>query len=120
MIVTNAGDHLYMVINAGHEDKDLVHMAAELKKFVASGKDCSIETLPDNGILALQGPKAAAVLQTLTSADVSQMGFMSSRKMTVNGVECFVARSGYTGEDGFELSVPPAADGAEHPAVALW
>uniref|UniRef100_A0A7S3RU49 Aminomethyltransferase n=2 Tax=Choreotrichia TaxID=141411 RepID=A0A7S3RU49_9SPIT len=119
MIVTNAGDHLYMVINAGHEDKDLPHMEEHLKKFVASGKDCSIESLPKNGILALQGPKAASVLQSLTKADVSQMAFMSAQKMDVCGIECFVARSGYTGEDGFEIAVPPGS-GPNHQVTTIW
>ena len=64
-IVTNAGDHLYMVINAGHEDKDLPHLAAHLADFVQSGKDASMETLPRNGLVAVQGPKAAEVLQRL-------------------------------------------------------
>ena len=64
-IVTNAGDHLYMVINAGHEDKDLPHLAAHLADFVQSGKDASMETLPNNGLVAVQGPKAAEVLQRL-------------------------------------------------------
>lgn len=54
-----------MVINAGHEDKDIPHMKAHLADFVAKGGDASLEMLPDNGILALQGPKAAAVLQSL-------------------------------------------------------
>lgn len=82
-------------------------------------QDCSIETLPHNGILALQGPKAAAVLQSLTSADIPSMSFMSARTMDVCGVECFVARSGYTGEDGFEIAVPPGKAGA-HPVTAIW
>lgn len=60
-IVTNAGDHLYMVINAGHEDKDLPHMASHLDAFVRSGKDASMETLAKNGLVAVQGPKAAEV-----------------------------------------------------------
>jgi len=118
-IVTNAGDHLYMVINAGHEDKDLPHMEAHLKSFVAKGGDASIETLPTQGILALQGPKAAAVLQSMTTTDLSKMAFMSAAPMSIDGMECFVARSGYTGEDGFEIAVP-AGNGPTHQAVTLW
>ncbi|KAL3915292.1 MAG: hypothetical protein SGPRY_007286, partial [Prymnesium sp.] len=53
-IVTNAGDHLYMVINAGHEEKDLPHIKKYMTEFVAAGGDVAMETLPDNGILALQ------------------------------------------------------------------
>ena len=92
-IVTNAGDHLYMVINAGHEDKDLPHMQKYLDEFKAAGGDAAFETLADNGILALQGPKAAEVLQRYTSDDLSKMAFMSAKPMTVNGQDIFVARS---------------------------
>ena len=60
-IITNAGDHLYMVINAGHEEIDLPHIKKHMDAFVAKGGDVSFETLATNGILALQGPKAAAV-----------------------------------------------------------
>jgi len=62
---TPIGDHLYMVINAGHEDKDIPHMKEHLADFVGKGGDASLEMLPQNGILALQGPKAACVLQSL-------------------------------------------------------
>ena len=75
-IVTNAGDHLYMVINAGHEEIDLPHIKKHMDAFVKAGGDVSLETLTDNGILALQGPKAAEVLQGLVSEDLSQMSFM--------------------------------------------
>ena len=120
-IVTNAGDHLYMVINAGHEEIDLPHIKKYMDEFVAAGGDVSFETLPNNGILALQGPKAAGVLQKLVSEDLSQMGFMYSKSMSVGGIDgCFVARSGYTGEDGFEIAVPPGSAGGTHPVVTLW
>lgn len=118
-IITNAGDHLYMVINAGHEDKDLPHMQKHLDAFKAAGGDAAFETLADNGILALQGPKAAEVLQRYTSDDLSKMAFMSAKPMTVNGQDIFVARSGYTGEDGFELAVPKGS-GAKHGVVTMW
>jgi len=77
-----------------------------------------METRPENAIFALQGPKAAAVLQSMTDTDLSRMGFMDSATVTVDGVDCFVARSGYTGEDGFEIAVP-AGSGA-HNAISLW
>ena len=119
-IVTNAGDHLYMVINAGHEEIDLPHIKKHMDAFVKAGGDVSLETLTDNGILALQGPKAAEVLQGLVSEDLSQMSFMYAKPMEVAGVgECFVARSGYTGEDGFEIAVPKG-DGPKHNVVTLW
>jgi aminomethyltransferase len=119
-IVTNAGDHLYMVINAGHEEIDLPHIKKHMDDFVRAGGDVSFETLANNGILALQGPKAAAVLQKLVSDDLSQMGFMYAKSMSVAGIpDCFVARSGYTGEDGFEIAVPKGS-GAAHGVVTLW
>merc|ERR1719421_1695859 len=91
-IVTNAGDHLYMVINAGHETIDIPHIKKHMDEFVRAGGDVSFETLADNGILALQGPKAAEVLQGLVSDDLSKMSFMYAKTMTVAGIEgCFVA-----------------------------
>merc|ERR1719238_2056163 len=75
-IITNAGDHLYMVINAGHETIDLPHIKKHMDEFVKAGGDVSFETLADNGILALQGPKAAGVLQKLVAEDLNQMSFM--------------------------------------------
>jgi len=118
-IVTNADDHLYMVINAGHEEKDLPHIQKYMDEFVAAGGDVSMETLAENGILALQGPKAAEVLQRHVTDDLKQMAFMSAKPMTVAGMECFVSRSGYTGEDGFEIAVPKGS-GAAHQVVTLW
>ena len=94
-IVTNAGDHLYMVINAGHEEIDLPHIKKYMDEFVAAGGDVSFETLSENGILALQGPKAAEVLQRHVSVDLSQVVFGQALSMTVAGLEdCYVARSG--------------------------
>jgi len=104
-IITNAGDHLFMVINAGHEEKDVPHMRAVLDDFKG---DAAIEIQEGKGILALQGPKACAVLSRFTNTDWDSFGFMCGKNLTVNGVECFVTRSGYTGEDGFEISVAGA------------
>lgn len=99
LIVTNAGDHLYMVINAGHEDKDLPHM----KKYVEHYPGARIEALEGRGILALQGPSSAAALEALCDVDMPKWQFMTGRNIKVAGIDCFVTRSGYTGEDGFEL-----------------
>ena len=116
-IVTNApgGDYLYLVINAGHEEKDLPHLHAHTK-----GLDVEIEPVYGQGMLALQGPKAAEVLGRLIddpSFDLEGFSFMTAKEISVKGVPCFVTRSGYTGEDGFELSIP--GDRAEHVARAM-
>jgi len=119
-IVTNAGDHLYMVINAGHEELDLPHIKKYMDEFVRAGGDVSLEVLADNGILALQGPKAVSVLQKLVSDDLKGLTFGMARTMSVAGIpECYVARSGYTGEDGFEIAVPKGT-GSVHGVVQLW
>ena len=77
---------------------------------------CIIESLPDRALIALQGPKAEAVLAKLVRR-VAAMKFMDAGPRKVAGVDCFVSRSGYTGEDGFEISVP--ADRAEALARTL-
>ncbi|KAG8469409.1 hypothetical protein KFE25_005864 [Diacronema lutheri] len=103
-IVTNRGDDLYTVINAGHEDKDLPHFEKHIKAFHGAGKDIHMEALTGNALLALQGPKAVDVMKKLSSHSFDSMKFMQGAHMTVAGVQCFVTRSGYTGEDGFELA----------------
>jgi aminomethyltransferase len=114
-IITNAGDHLFLVINAGHEEKDLPHMRSVLE---SSGLDADFAPQEGKGILALQGPKAVDVMARLTDGvNFQEFKFMTGRNMAVNGVDCFVTRSGYTGEDGFELSC--AGGDAEALAEAL-
>lgn len=101
-IVTNAGDYIYMVINAGHEDKDIPHIEAQMEEFDG---EVNLETV-SCGLLALQGPSAVTVLSRLAEEDISKMPFMSAKSVTVAGAPCFVTRSGYTGEDGFEIGIP--------------
>ncbi len=109
LMITNRGDHLLVVVNAACKDADVAHMKANL------GDTCKVELL-DRALLALQGPKAEAVLASL-SPDIASMKFMDVRDATIAGIACIVSRSGYSGEDGFEISVP--ADRAADVANAL-
>lgn len=110
LMITNRGDHLFIVVNAACKEADIAHMQAHLSQ------SCTIEVLEDRALLALQGPRAEAVLAELW-AGVSDMKFMDVREIPLLDTLCIVSRSGYSGEDGFEISVP--ADKAEALAKAL-
>ncbi|RBW42616.1 glycine cleavage system aminomethyltransferase GcvT [Psychromonas sp. B3M02] len=101
LMVTNFGDHLFVVVNAACKAQDIAHLQANLPD------DVEIEIIEDRALLALQGPKAAAVLGEFNPS-VKEMMFMDAVKIELVGVECYVSRSGYTGEDGYEISVPAA------------
>jgi len=104
LMVANFGDHLFLVVNAACKAEDEAHLREHLSDV------CIIDPLPDRALIALQGPTAQSVLAKLC-ADAPAMRFMDSGPHEVDGLDCFVSRSGYTGEDGFEISVP--ADDAE-------
>jgi aminomethyltransferase len=110
LMVANFGSHLFLVVNAACKAEDEAHLRALLSD------DCVIEPLADRALIALQGPKAESVLAKLC-ADVPAMRFMDAGPRRVDGLDCFVSRSGYTGEDGFEISVP--AEHAERLARTL-
>ena len=99
LMVANFGDHLFLVVNAACKAEDAALLRAHLSDV------CVIEPLPDRALIALQGPKAEAVLAKFCP-QIPAMRFMDAGPRRVGGVECFVSRSGYTGEDGFEISVP--------------
>jgi aminomethyltransferase len=110
LMVSNAGDHLFVVVNAGCKAQDIAHMRGNI------GGQCDITELTDRALLALQGPAAGAVMARL-APDTAEMVFMTARRVDILGADCFVTRSGYTGEDGFEISVP--ADRADAVARRL-
>ncbi|CAG8640303.1 1806_t:CDS:2 [Paraglomus brasilianum] len=105
-VICKHDDHIYIVSNAACAEKDLAHMRTELDKFKKSGGDAELDVITDHGLLALQGPKSAEVLQNILNQDLSDFKFMNGRFIKIKGIECHVARSGYTGEDGFEIAVP--------------
>ncbi|WP_200874728.1 glycine cleavage system aminomethyltransferase GcvT [Vibrio nigripulchritudo] len=98
LMVANFGDHLFVVVNAACKEQDIAHLKANLPESV------ELEIIADRALLALQGPKAAAVLARL-APEVSDMVFMDAREIEILGEKCLVSRSGYTGEDGYEISV---------------
>ncbi|KAG6864921.1 hypothetical protein C0991_006342 [Blastosporella zonata] len=112
-IITKHSDEAYYVVtNAGCRERDLPWMQAKLQEWNESerGKEgvVEMEILEGWGLLALQGPEAAAYLQTLTSFDLTHLTFGTSAFVPIEGFNLHVARGGYTGEDGFEISIPPS------------
>jgi aminomethyltransferase len=105
LIATRIDDGVMLVVNAARKEADLAHITAHLDRAVA------VEPRFERALLALQGPLAAAVLARLAGGvanGVERMAFMSAAQATIAGVPCWVSRSGYTGEDGFELSMEAA------------
>lgn len=120
LIVTKVNEEtLYVVSNAGRLDVDKAHMKETSERFKKKGKDVNISfwDVNDRALIALQGPKAAAALQSLTNIAMEDLTFMTSQLGTVAGVYCRITRCGYTGEDGVEISVP--SDKADHVTEAL-
>jgi aminomethyltransferase len=100
LMFTNRGSDIFMVVNGACKVGDIAHIRAHI------GNRCTITELPGHALLALQGPQAVAALQRLAPG-VDQLVFMTGGFFRIEGAECFVTRSGYTGEDGVEISIPP-------------
>jgi aminomethyltransferase len=98
IIVTRIEQGLSLIVNAGCKDKDFAYLSRQLPD------DCVLEMCPERALLALQGPEAAAIMGQFCPA-AAALHFMQSCLTHLNGFECWVSRSGYTGEDGFEISV---------------
>lgn len=110
-LVYRFADHLMVVVNASNRAKDLAHMNAH-----RAGFDCTLEDVSDRiALLALQGPRAQEILAPLVAADLESIGYYRFAVATVAGVpDVVVSRTGYTGEDGFELYLDAAS------AVRVW
>ena len=100
LMVTNLGeDGLFLVVNAACKDNDFEHLQKSI------GDECKVEFIENLALLALQGPRAYEVLSEIEPS-ISEMTFMTAKQLKLNGIDCLITRSGYTGEDGFEISLP--------------
>lgn len=103
LMIANRGDHLFLVVNAACKHADVARMRAALEP-----RGITVKMLENRALVALQGPAAEDVLAE-HCPDVREMKFMDVATLPIAGAECWISRSGYTGEDGFEISVPNAA-----------
>ncbi|PND36588.1 glycine cleavage system protein T [Paucibacter aquatile] len=98
LMIARRPDDLFVVVNAGCKVQDIAHMQAKI------GDKCQVLPLPEQALLALQGPQAVTALSRL-NPEVAKLTFMTGGFFNLDGIETFLTRSGYTGEDGFEISV---------------
>lgn len=98
LMLIQGGFYVWLIVNAARQDADFAHIERHV------GGSAELRRQPERALLALQGPAAAAVLGRLAPA-ARLMLFMTSEPLTVGGIKCWVSRSGYTGEDGYEISV---------------
>ena len=102
LMFSNRKDHIFVVLNAACKDSDIVHLRTVLEP------EISIEVIENRALIALQGPASETVLSEFNS-QISAMKFMDIKNLSIAGAECWISRSGYTGEDGFEISIPSSA-----------
>ena len=102
LMISRQQQGFFLVVNAACKDADVAHLKAHLPAGI------KVEVWLDRALLALQGPAAEAVLMTAVPA-VQSMRFMDTLHTQIHGVDAWISRSGYTGEDGFEISVPAEA-----------
>ncbi len=101
LIITRwAEDSFFLVVNAGCKHADIAHIRQHLPDF-------DVTYLGDRGLLALQGVRAKEVMAEL-APEANKLVFMNGCRATIDGMDCYITRSGYTGEDGFEISVAPS------------
>ncbi|ART59231.1 glycine cleavage system protein T [Acidovorax carolinensis] len=96
-----AQNEIFVIVNGACKVGDIAHIQARI------GQRCEVIPMPDHALLALQGPQAVTALSRLAPG-VEKLVFMTGGNFAIAGCDCFVTRSGYTGEDGFEISVPAA------------
>ena len=102
LMITRRGDHFYLVVNGATKHGDVEHIEAKLPRGVV------LDHMKEQALLALQGPKAVDALARLTPG-VAELTFMTAGAFDLAGARAWISRSGYTGEDGFEISVPASA-----------